>query len=213
MALLFALVVAITLLFEPNFAASLAGESRSPWVVGEWVRTLRRLVETSPDLLIIPAIGLWLWLWTGRGAETGESRWAVLAIVLLGSSLVMSAKYGADLNYFLNLRVPESLAIGTLWHAGRMAKGGRRSASLSAAAARSRAAEPGLIEPILTGGDDYEILCTVAPERLDALRAEAAEAGISLTAIGTVTSGDGPPGFEMGDGAARVFAAGAFSHF
>jgi len=106
--------------------------------------------------------------------------------------------------------------------AGDLAKmlGGGRSARiaveavpLSEAAARAREAEPGLIEPILTGGDDYEILCTVAPEQLDALRAEAVEAGIPLTAIGTVTSGDGPPGFEMGDGAARVFAAGAFSHF
>ena len=58
----------------------------------------------------------------------------LLAIVLLGTSLGMSAKYGADLNYFLSLRVPESLAIGTLWHAGRTAKGRRRSAALSAAA-------------------------------------------------------------------------------
>jgi thiamine-monophosphate kinase len=96
---------------------------------------------------------------------------------------------------------------------GRSARIAVEAVPLSEAAARARAAEPGLIEPILTGGDDYEILCTVAPEGLDALRAEAAEAGIPLTAIGTVTSGDGPPGFEMGDGAARVFAAGAFSHF
>ena len=132
-ALLFALVVAITVLFEPNFAASIAGEAKSPWVVGEWLRTLRRLAESSPDLVLIPAIGLWLW--TGRGAETGDVRWAVLAVVLLGSSLVMSAKYGADLNYFLSLRVPESLAIGTLWHAGRTAKGRRQSAALSAATA------------------------------------------------------------------------------
>ena len=71
LALLFALVVAITLLFEPNFAASIAGEARSPWVVGEWVRTLRRLVESSPDLLLIPAIGLWLW--TGAGPRPGTS--------------------------------------------------------------------------------------------------------------------------------------------
>ena len=58
----------------------------------------------------------------------------MLAIVLLGSGLVMSAKYGADLNYFLSLRATESLAIGTLWHAGRTAKGRRRSAAISAAA-------------------------------------------------------------------------------
>ena len=133
LALLFALVVAITLLFEPNFAASIAGEARSPWVVREWLRTLRRLVESSPDLLLIPAIGLWLW--TGRGAETRDVRWAVLATVLLGSSLVMSAKYGADLNYFLSLRIPESLAIGTLWHAGRHGEGMAPVGVLSAAAA------------------------------------------------------------------------------
>ncbi len=84
---------------------------------------------------------------------------------------------------------------------------------LSAAAARARAAEPGLIHPILTGGDDYEILCTVPPDALDDFRAEAAAAGVPLTAIGVVTSGDGPATFEMGDGAARVFAEGAFSHF
>jgi thiamine-monophosphate kinase len=95
--------------------------------------------------------------------------------------------------------------------AGRTARIG--AVPLSEAAARARDAEPGLIEPILTGGDDYEILCTVAPETLDTLLAEAAQAGIPLTAIGTVTSGDGPPSFEMGDGTARVFAAGAFSHF
>ena len=130
--LLIALVVAITLLSEPNFAASIAGEAKSPWVVSEWLRTLRHLVEFSPDLLLIPAIGLWLW--TRRGAETREVRWAVLAIVLLAGSVVMSAKYGADLNYFLSLRAPEALAIGTLWHAGRAEKGGRRSASLCTAA-------------------------------------------------------------------------------
>lgn len=84
---------------------------------------------------------------------------------------------------------------------------------LSGAARSACAAEPALIETVLTGGDDYEILCTVAPERLEDLRAEAAAAGIAVAAIGTVTSGDGPPRFEMRDGAERVFAAGAFSHF
>ncbi len=133
LALLFALVVAITVLSEPNLAASIVGDAKSPWIVSEWLRTLRRLVELSPDLVLIPAIGLWLW--TGRGAGTGDVRWSVLAIVLLVSSLALSVKYGADLNYFLSLRVSESLTIGTLWHAGRTAKGGRQSVALSAVAA------------------------------------------------------------------------------
>ncbi|MDP4006401.1 thiamine-phosphate kinase [Methylobacterium sp. NEAU K] len=97
--------------------------------------------------------------------------------------------------------------------AGRSARIETSSVPLSGAAARTLEAQPDLIDAILTGGDDYEILCTVAPEELEALRAAAAAAGIPLTAIGTVTASDGPPGFETGDGAVRVFAAGAFSHF
>ncbi len=97
--------------------------------------------------------------------------------------------------------------------AGRSARIDGAAVPLSEPARRALAAEPGLIDAVLTGGDDYEILCTVAPEQLDAFQAEAAEAGIPLTAIGSVTPGDGPPEFAMGAGAARVFAAGAFSHF
>ncbi len=84
---------------------------------------------------------------------------------------------------------------------------------LSAAAAAALAAEPGLIQPILTGGDDYEILCAVPPEALDGLRADAAAGGVQLTLNGTMTSSDGPPVLQMGDGAARGFSAGAFSPF
>ncbi|MEE7439520.1 thiamine-phosphate kinase [Methylobacterium oryzae] len=97
--------------------------------------------------------------------------------------------------------------------AGRTARVATADVPLSEAARCACAADPALIEAVLTGGDDYEILCTVAPERLADFRAEAAAAGIAVAAIGTVTSGDGPPRFEMRDGAERVFAAGAFSHF
>ena len=38
---------------------------------------------------------------------------------------------------------------------------------LSDAARQALAAEPALIETILTGGDDYEVLCAMAPEKLD----------------------------------------------
>jgi len=97
--------------------------------------------------------------------------------------------------------------------AGRTARIDLPAVPLSEAARRACAAEPGLIEAVLTGGDDYEILCTVAPEAFEAFRTEAEAAGVPLTAIGTVTAGEGPPGFASADGATRVFAAGAFSHF
>ncbi|WP_457107078.1 thiamine-phosphate kinase [Methylobacterium sp. P5_C11] len=97
--------------------------------------------------------------------------------------------------------------------AGRGARITAASVPLSEAARRACAADPALIDTVLTGGDDYEILCTVAPENLAVFATEAAKAGIAVAAIGTITSGDGPPRFEMRDGAERVFAAGAFSHF
>jgi thiamine-monophosphate kinase len=97
--------------------------------------------------------------------------------------------------------------------AGRSARIDAAAVPLSEAARSACAAEPGLIEAVLTGGDDYEILCTVAPERFEAFRTAMAAAGIPFAAIGTVTSGDEPPRFEMPDGTPRVFAGGAFSHF
>ncbi|MCJ2017742.1 thiamine-phosphate kinase [Methylobacterium sp. E-065] len=97
--------------------------------------------------------------------------------------------------------------------AGRTARIDLPVVPLSEAVRRACAAEPGLFATALTGGDDYEILCTVAPEAFEALRAEVEAAGIKLTAIGTVTAGEGPPRFETADGGVRVFAAGAFSHF
>ncbi len=102
----------------------------------------------------------------------------------------------------------------------KMLKGGHRSAEivladlpLSRAAARAVAADPTVMTTILTGGDDYEILCAVAPERLDACLADAEVAGIPLSVVGTVTHGAEPPGFRAAEGGLLRFPAGSFSHF
>ncbi|KAB1075355.1 thiamine-phosphate kinase [Methylobacterium planeticum] len=84
---------------------------------------------------------------------------------------------------------------------------------LSPAAARAVAAAPDLLGTALTGGDDYEIVCTVAPDHLDAFRGEALAAGVPLAVIGSVEADAGAPVFRDGEGASRSFAAGAFSHF
>ncbi len=83
---------------------------------------------------------------------------------------------------------------------------------LSEAAAASLKADPALLDPVLTGGDDYEILCTLPPERFAQARAAAEAAGLSLTAIGTVREGSAPPLIRV-DGVPRRFARGSFSHF
>lgn len=84
---------------------------------------------------------------------------------------------------------------------------------LSGATAAAIRLKPDLLDTALTGGDDYEILCTAAPADLDAFRAAAAEAGVPLAAIGTVAAGEGAPVFRGPDGAACRFARGSFSHF
>jgi thiamine-monophosphate kinase len=84
---------------------------------------------------------------------------------------------------------------------------------LSPAAARAVAAAPDLLDTALTGGDDYEILCTVPPRHLDAFRGDALEAGIAVAVIGSVEAGADAPVFRTGEGAPRTFAAGSFSHF
>jgi thiamine-monophosphate kinase len=50
--------------------------------------------------------------------------------------------------------------------------------------------ESGLIE-LVTGGDDYEVVCTAAPEEAQGLIAEARRAGIDMTVIGRVREGEG----------------------
>ena len=83
---------------------------------------------------------------------------------------------------------------------------------LSPAARWAVAADPALIETILTGGDDFEVIATVAPDRLEALCREAAAAGVTITRIGTVRAGQGAH-FRDADGRALVFRRPSYSHF
>jgi thiamine-monophosphate kinase len=83
---------------------------------------------------------------------------------------------------------------------------------LSPAARQAAAAEPALIETILTGGDDFEVIATVAPDRLEALRQEAAAAGVTVTRIGTIGAGQGAH-FRDAEGRALAFRRPSYSHF
>jgi thiamine-monophosphate kinase len=84
---------------------------------------------------------------------------------------------------------------------------------LSRGARSALAADPALREPILTGGDDYEILFTVPAARWEACVQAAAQAGVVVTAIGTVEAGDAAPGLIGGDGKPVAFARPSYSHF
>jgi thiamine-monophosphate kinase len=84
---------------------------------------------------------------------------------------------------------------------------------LSRGARIALAADPALREPILTGGDDYEILFTVPAARWESCVKAAAQAGIVVTAIGTIEAGDAAPGLIGGDGKPVAFARPSYSHF
>lgn len=73
------------------------------------------------------------------------------------------------------------------------------------------AADPGAIEPALTGGDDYEILLTLAPDKLAGFNAAARKAGVAVTEIGRVAAGQGAR--FLGDGKVLAFARASYSHF
>jgi thiamine-monophosphate kinase len=83
---------------------------------------------------------------------------------------------------------------------------------LSPAAKKLLAADASLIETICTGGDDYELLAALAPERLTAFQAAAKESGISVSAIGGVETGEGAEIRGPGGKALR-FKQPSFSHF
>src|SRR5262245_32832173 len=83
---------------------------------------------------------------------------------------------------------------------------------LSSAARKAVAAEAGRIETVLTGGDGYEVLATVAPRKLAALRRAAAAAGVPLTEIGTISKGGGACFLDQ-HGKPLLFKSPSFSHF
>jgi thiamine-monophosphate kinase len=84
---------------------------------------------------------------------------------------------------------------------------------LSDAAKSVLAAEPARIETVVTGGDDYEIVCTVTPDKLASFRAAAIAAGVPVAEIGRVVEGREPPRFLDRGGNPMLFKRTSFSHF
>ncbi|MDE2240422.1 MAG: thiamine-phosphate kinase [Rhodospirillales bacterium] len=83
-------------------------------------------------------------------------------------------------------------------------------ASLVPISPEAAAHGPNTLELRLTGGDDYELLLAVPPEKSDALRA--ACAGVNVTRIGVFQPGDGVQ--VLGDdGAALNLSAHGWKHF
>jgi len=72
---------------------------------------------------------------------------------------------------------------------------------LSAAAGAALSRDPGLIEAVASGGDDYEILFAAPPEKAGEVNAVAAETGVGVTRIGKLV--DAQCGIVALDGEGR----------
>jgi thiamine-monophosphate kinase len=83
---------------------------------------------------------------------------------------------------------------------------------LSDAAKAVVAGDQSALESALTGGDDYEIVCTVPPGKAAAFRAAAQKAQVTVSEIGQIGAGEGAR-FIGGDGQALSFKHASFSHF
>ena len=84
---------------------------------------------------------------------------------------------------------------------------------LSDAATGALASDCDLIEPILTGGEDYEILCAVTPSRAAEFKADSAKAGVAVSEIGRIVATDTPPRFLNPEGKPLAFIRPSYSHF
>ena len=79
--------------------------------------------------------------------------------------------------------------------------------------APARTAGPDWLTTCLTGGDDYELLLAVPPDREAALLKAAQAAGITTTRIGTLCAGQ-PEVVVLGrDGRPLALAKAGWSHF
>lgn len=83
---------------------------------------------------------------------------------------------------------------------------------LSEAAREAIGLDPELFAIAVTGGDDYELLASVAPESVPVFEAAAQAAGVAVTAVGYAKDGVAAPLF-LRDGREMSFARRSFSHF
>jgi thiamine-monophosphate kinase len=69
------------------------------------------------------------------------------------------------------------------------------------------------IERIVSGGDDYEILCAIAENRFEAFAQDADRAKVAVTSIGTVIAGASAPKFLDTQGSEIPLPHLSYSHF
>lgn len=86
------------------------------------------------------------------------------------------------------------------------------SVPLSDAAKAVVSGDTAALDLVLTGGDDYEIICTVPSGKAESFRAASKAAGVVVTEIGEIKKGEGARFLDPA-GKPLVFVRPSFSHF
>ena len=69
------------------------------------------------------------------------------------------------------------------------------------------------IETIVSGGDDYEVLCTVPEDSFEAFVQAAGQAGVAVSSVGVIVAGSSVPRFLDGEGREIALPRLSYSHF
>jgi thiamine-monophosphate kinase len=88
-----------------------------------------------------------------------------------------------------------------------------KSVPLSEAASAALAASAVSMAEIVSGGDDYEILCAISPDAFDEFVGAARTAGIAVSPIGTFIAGDSLPKWLDAEGKEVPLTRTSYSHF
>ncbi|WP_291695917.1 thiamine-phosphate kinase [Bradyrhizobium sp.] len=83
----------------------------------------------------------------------------------------------------------------------------------SAAATHLLARGAASVEALISGGDDYEILCTVPEDRCAAFVVAAEKTGVAVSVIGTIVAGPGTARFLDAQGREIALERRSYSHF
>jgi thiamine-monophosphate kinase len=69
------------------------------------------------------------------------------------------------------------------------------------------------VEAIVSGGDDYEILCAIPPASFEAFKQAAQTAAVAVAVIGKIVPGSASPSFLNRQGEAIALPRLSYSHF
>ena len=69
------------------------------------------------------------------------------------------------------------------------------------------------IETVVSGGDDYEILCTIPQDRFDAFAEAARDVGVAVSSIGAIVAGTNAPKWLDAEGKEIALPQLSYSHF